>query len=220
MTIEQFFGNRLYQFLPDGKVYSIGAGKKLRLDQEEILGEPVTLDMPKACINPIDTTKTWEKEDDTWRNSYDSATCSWRQEEDGGIYVMRTYIKELKTVLKIEYEYNHMSRWYAQYNTITDDIPTQETTLSFRARALFSSGNRKLDILPDRYSTSKNADQNFIDNLNKGLKEVSKIVRTPSLYNIEDWGESYREWQVLVDEDIKIAVRYDGYGYMYIRAYG
>ena len=112
-----------------------------------------------------------------------------------------------------------MSRWYAQYNTVTD-FDDWKNPMSFNARALFSSSNRKLDMLPDRHSVSKYADQNFIDNLNKGLKEVSRIVRTPSLYNIEDWGESYRKWQVLVDEDIKIAVRYDGYGYMYISAYG
>ena len=214
MTIEQ------YQFLPDGKVYSPRAGRKLRLQQDEMIGEPVTLDMPKACINPIDPTDTWSKDD--WLDRYDSVTCSWRQEEDD-VYVMRTYIKELKTVLNIHYNLEHGSRWYAQYNTVTDEETKgfkQETPMSFHARALFSSSNRKLDMLPDRHSVSKYADQNFIDNLNKGLKEVSKIVRTPSLYNIEDWGESYREWQVLVDEDIKIAVRYDGYGYMYISAYG
>ena len=75
-----------------------------------------------------------------------------------------------------------------------------------------------IDMLPDRYSVSKHADQEFVDNLNRHLKELRKIVKNPSLYDI-DWGESYREWQILIDEDIKIAVRSDGYGYMYISAW-
>ncbi len=31
----------------------------MRIDEEPILGEPVTIDMPNACINPVDFSKTW-----------------------------------------------------------------------------------------------------------------------------------------------------------------
>ena len=184
----------------------------MRVDEEQILGNPVTLAMPKACINPIDPTETWN---DDWMDGYDSVVCSWREDDDGKIEVMSKYTKQLKTVRKIHYAYSaYKGKWHAKYIT----IPEPPTDSLFNARALFDSGQRMIDMLPDRYSVSKHADQEFVDNLNRHLRELRKIVKNPSLYDI-DWGESYREWQILIDEDIKIAVRSDGYGYMYISAW-
>ena len=69
----------------------------MRVDEEQILGNPVTLAMPKACINPIDPTETWN---DDWKDGYDSVVCSWREDDDGKIEVMSKYTKQLKTVRK------------------------------------------------------------------------------------------------------------------------
>ncbi len=84
---------------------------------------------------------------------------------------------------------------------------------------MFNSRDRRIDTLPDRQALSEGATQEFVDSLNKHMKEVSRIVGNPSLYDLESWDERYSKWQLLIDEDIKIAVQTNLHGYMYIQAW-
>ena len=194
----------------------------MRIDEEPILGEPVTIDMPNACINPVDFSKTWiDKYGISRKNGFDPVECSWRQDKDNGeILVMKKRTKRLKTVCKISYEYDHFStqgRWTAKYNTVPE--PPKSSKPFWGARALFNSSDRRIDTLPDRQALSEGATQEFVDSLNKHMKEVSRIVGNPSLYDLESWDERYSKWQLLIDEDIKIAVQTNLHGYMYIQAW-
>ena len=68
----------------------------MRIDEEPILGEPVTIDMPNACINPVDFSKTWIDKygtkhhmfsndpilDDEGEVDYKRATEIWRENEE------------------------------------------------------------------------------------------------------------------------------------------
>jgi len=103
------------------------------------------------------------------------------------------------------------------YKTVIE--PPKNSKYSWQARALFNSVDRRIDTLPNRHSLSDGITQEFINSLNKHMKQVDKIVKDNDLYDLYSWDKSHTKWQVLIDTDIKIAVQTDLNGYMYLHAW-